>query len=142
MKIRNKIIIIFFIIAIFQSGCTKQYYENIKEINIAIAQSNEKIAIMCSQALNSAKGDSGVIVAIALTTCQGQQEFLKVEAPEKIGDIIKSIIIGSIPWAFVEVARGGKSINYEVGGDMIQNGSGTAGTNRNWSTTEIVAEGE
>jgi hypothetical protein len=129
---------------LLSSGCTKDYYRSIQEINAAIAESNARQAEICANAIISAKGNPTAIVALALApVCQDKQEAIVPAEPEKVSEVVKQILFASVPWAFVEMGRAARGpTSYDVGGDYVNsNGPGSAGTSRTYPT-EVIIMGE
>jgi hypothetical protein len=116
---------------ILLSGCSGKYYAAVSEMNQAIAESNQAVAEVCANALDKTK-DPAAIVAISLTTCQGQQKFIPVQAPERPSETITSILSAATPLGIVGLMGSTpRASNYTVGGDYVQNtGDGSASTSR------------
>jgi hypothetical protein len=132
------------LVILFSSGCTTKYYESIKEINAAIAESNARQAEICANAIISVKDNPTAIVALALApVCQDKQEAIVPAEPEKVSEVVKQLLFASVPWAFVEMGRAARGpTNYDVGGDYVNNnGPGSAGTRREFPT-EVIIMGE
>lgn len=132
------------------TGCGSQnYYESIRESNESIAIENSAIAEACADALESVKGDAGATVAVALTVCQGKMKLIIPVAPEKpsqiIGSLGRAVLLGSAPWAIIDIVKSGRATDYNIGGDMISttnSGPGSAATNRTYPVEVIMQPAE